>query len=53
MSNAPPTRPHSSTHGREDEVGMALGKVIEVALAAMEEAFAENAARSDRDLRLG
>ena len=40
-------------HRREDEIGMALGQIVEMALRAVEEALAEDAARSDRDLRLG
>jgi hypothetical protein len=39
-------------HCREDEVGMLLGQIVEMALGAVEEALAENAARADRDLRL-
>ena len=37
----PPDQPPFLGHGREDEVGMAFGQVFEVALGAVEEAFAE------------
>src|SRR3546814_3664575 len=51
ISRHPPTRPHSSAIV-EGEVGLALGQVIEMALGAVEITLAEDATRSDRDLRL-
>ena len=39
-------------HRREDEIGMAFGEVIKVALGAVQESLAEHPARADRDFRL-
>src|SRR3546814_8541644 len=39
-------------HGGEDEVGMPLRQIIQMALRALEEALAENSSGSDGDLRL-
>ncbi len=40
-------------HGRKDEVGMAFGKILKMALAAVKETLAPDATGPDRDLRLG
>ena len=40
-------------HGGEDEIGVAFGKIVKVALGAVAEPFAENPARTDGDLGLG
>ena len=39
-------------HGGEDEIGMAFGQVIEMALRSLQIALAADTARSDRDLGL-
>jgi hypothetical protein len=40
-------------HGGKDEIGVAFGQIVEMALRAVEETLAEYPARSDRDLGLG
>src|SRR5205807_2426167 len=40
-------------HGGEDEVRVTLGQILEVALAAVKEAFAPDSTGADRDLGLG
>ena len=48
----PADQPPFLGHGGKDEVGVAFGQIVEVALRSVEEALAADAARPDRDLRL-